>query len=180
MALQGRKVTDHSPQAQRRRELDRIRKRHYKGDHSLCEEGKCPAKTRISAKDALEERLTLGVTGKLLWEQMTADNNLGPMQSVLLLQACRIADWLDQLDAQLRGEDWLRFRHSPNDENEIHVYVDKVLSEAREQATALKGLIAELRQMIGKSNSGPATGSQNDVVADLVARIAQRRAEAKA
>lgn len=53
--------------------------------------------------------VTLGASGQRLWAEMTDGATLPPLQAVLLLDACRIADRLDKLDAQLRGEDWRKF-----------------------------------------------------------------------
>lgn len=96
------------------------------------------------------------------------------MQSVLLLEACRIVDRLAQLDRQLRGEDWLRFRAKDEDGTEVIVYVDRVLAEAREQATALKGIVAELRQTGGKAKAETAKKA-GGVLAGLTDELAKRR-----
>jgi hypothetical protein len=103
-------------------------------------------------------------------------NVAGPLQVALLLEACRIADRLDTLDRQLHGDAWLRFRHHESDV-EVTVYVDRVLAEAREQATAFRGIVAEL----SKSSSAPkpAESTGGGGLADLTAKIAARRASTK-
>lgn len=113
-------------------------------------------------------------SGRQLWEAVTAAASLGPLQMPLLVEACRIADRLDVLDRQLHGHDWLRFRHDESGA-EVTVYVDRVLAEAREQATALKGIVAELT----KPGAQPKTASVKKgggVLADLAARRAARSA----
>lgn len=152
---------------------------HAAGDHSLCRVERCSvvAYQEASLPSVLTDEVGLRASGARLWREMTAAGALGPMQSVLLLEACRITDRLDALDRQLAGHDWLRFRHNPEDEHEVTVYVDRVLAEAREQAVALKGLLAELRQMVGAQKPTAAKGASSGI-SDLAARIAARRTSA--
>lgn len=116
-----------------------------------------------------------------MWREMTSGGFPPPMQRLLLLEACRIADRLDKLDAQLNGESWLRFL-ADDEGTEITVVVDRVLAEARQQATALKQLIAEYRQASGaKPSSKGRTATSNSKgagLADITALIEQRRAAA--
>jgi hypothetical protein len=168
-------------------ERQRRYRRHKKNDHSLCVEGRCddvtPGVTR-NAEPAEERGVQLEEAGQKLWDAVTGEMTLGPMQKVLLLEACRIADRLDRLDGQLRGGgEWLRLE-ADEDRDEVIVIVDKALAEARQQATALKGLVAELRQTspVSKSTEGKppaqsttsAKGAAN--VSDIRARIAEKRA----
>ena len=119
----------------------------------------------------------LGPAGVRLWRKASADCQSDPLRSVLLLEACRIVDRLERLDRQLRGEDWLRFRAKTEDGAEVIVYVDRVLAEAREQATALKGIVAELRQAGAKVKAE--VPKRTGGIADLTARLAERRNQAK-
>ncbi|MCI2421498.1 hypothetical protein MOQ72_29095 [Saccharopolyspora sp. K220] len=135
--------------------------------------------TPTVTRNAEPEGVTLGPSGQRLWAAMTEGGQLAPMQAVLLLEACRIADRLDKLDAQLRGEDWLRFEAS-EDGPEVTVIVDRALSEARQQATALKQIVAELRQTTSRGKQKPAADAKGAGIADLTARIAARRASPSA
>lgn len=111
-----------------------------------------------------------------MWEQM--HEGLGPAQLVLLQEACRMADRLDRLDAVLEGRDWVSFQVGEG-VTEVTVTVDRALSEARQQATALKQLVAELRQSSPKAASPPklpAPERKAGGLGDLSARIAARRA----
>lgn len=83
-----------------------------------------------------------------------------------------MVDRLDTLDRQLQGEAWLRFRHDESGA-EVTVYVDRVLVEAREQATALRGIVAELSKAVQKPAESSTGGG---ALADLTAKIAARRA----
>lgn len=144
---------------------------HASGDHSLCRADRCRVAT--SLPNVLAGEVGLRAPGERLWRQMTAAGALGPMQSVLLLEACRITDRLDTLDRQLAGHDWLRFRHDESGA-EVTVYVDRVLAEAREQATALKGIVVELLKASKPAATPNAKGG--GVLADLAARRAARSA----
>lgn len=164
-------------------------RRHRNGNHSLCLPGRCPAVAEEGAAAPVTLPVTDDVTqrspsgadllglddaGRELWDDVTGLGAVGPLQAALLLEACRGVDRLNILDRQLKGGDWLRFRHSPEDEHEVVVYVDKVLIEAREQATALKGYVAELSKTVGQSKAPPTKGG--GVLADITARIAARGA----
>lgn len=146
-----------------------------------------PVIARNGATDLDERGVILNEVGRSLWESVTAEMKLGPLQKVLLVEACRLADRLDKLDGDLRGknDEWLRV-HRAEDETEFVVIVDRALAEARQHATALKGLVAELRQVgRAKPDTKPETGAPATApaaaakgasgVADLSARIAQRR-----
>jgi hypothetical protein len=163
-------------------------RRHRNGNHSLCLPGRCPGASGNAAApvtlpvmgDVTQRQpsgadlLGLDEAGRELWEDVTALGAVGPLQAALLLEACRGVDRLNILDRQLKGGDWLRFRHSPEDEHEVVVYVDKVLIEAREQATTLKTIVAELSKTVGQSKAPPMKGG--GVLADITARIAARSA----
>jgi hypothetical protein len=128
-------------------------------------------------RKAREGELGLGRSGRKLYEAVTeASKRLSPLQVPLLLEACRIVDRLDQLDIQLHGGDWLRFRARNDDGTEVLVVVDRLLTEAREQATALKGLVAELVKtgIVEKPTSTAKSGGGG--IVDLAALIAARRA----
>lgn len=117
----------------------------------------------------------LSDSGRQLWNEMRSTVT-GSLHMPLLLEACRIVDRLDTLDRQLQGGDWLRFRHHES-EVEVTVYVDRVLVEAREQATALRGIVAELSKVAAQKPAQTSSGGGG--LADLTAKIAERRASAK-
>lgn len=66
--------------------------------------------------------------------------------TILIVEAARIADRLEKLDALLSGDRavWARLRETR--EGDIVVTVDSALSEARQQATVLKHLLAEIHR----------------------------------
>ncbi len=96
---------------------------------------------------ALTTPSTLGKRGKALWGALTALHQLSPEQHVTLHEACRTADRLDQLDEVIRGkglEGLLHLRRM-DDDGEIVLKVDAVLSQAAAQQTVMKQLLASLR-----------------------------------
>lgn len=153
-------------------------RRHKSGDHSMCLLGRCAAVTEdgnvtLPGYVTPETSLPVGVTppeglasrGSSLWRDVTTGASLGPLEATMLAEACRIADRLEQLDRQLRGEDWLRFHARDDAGTQIDVYVDKVLSEAREQATAFKGIWSELKKTLGQSKPAKGGGKLASVTA---------------
>lgn len=139
----------------------------------------------VTSRDGDPIGVELGDAGLNLWREMTKQGALPPMQAVLLLEACRITDRLEKLDRQLAGEDWLRFRVD-DDGTEVTVVIDKPLSEARQQATALKQIMAELRQASAgsKAPGRPSaesraaetkkSGGTGGTISDLAAHAAKR------
>jgi len=148
---------------------------HSRGDHSLCVLGRCPdvtpPVTRNTGPDLGEQGdHRLGRAGAALWSEMNAGALLGPMQRVLLLEACRLTDRLDKLDAVLAGEvhTWLTLELREDDEEEFGrtfvVVVNSAVAEARQTAVALKSVMSEIR-MAGRTGgaaktppAGPGTG----------------------
>lgn len=155
---------------------------HKDGDHSLCKPGRCPAVVVAPAAAPVipaGDGTGLGVRGQNLWNEVCAGWKPTPLHRELLLEACRVADRLERLDRQLRGEDWLRFwrRTDLNSEEgdpvEIHVFVDKALSEAREQENAFRQLVTELAKVVNQQAEPEAKGG--GVLAGLADELAAKR-----
>lgn len=96
----------------------------------------------------------LGARGSRLWAAITDLHDLDPAQSVVLEEACRSADRLDELDSIIAGRgvlNLMRFRlkddFESDDGREVRVEVtfNSVLAEARQQQTVFKQLLAALR-----------------------------------
>jgi hypothetical protein len=90
--------------------------------------------------------------GKQLWDEITDEHDLDPTQRVILEEACRTADRLDQLDDVISGKGVLQLMHfrsmldrDTDDERHIVLTVDGALSEARQQQNVLKQLLVSLR-----------------------------------
>lgn len=178
---------------------------HKRGDHSLCD-----PKRRCTTIEAVEQAeaadlpdpvspTARGPRARALWDEM--HEGLGPAHRVLLDEACRLTDRLDRLDAVLNDRDWFRLRVSEHDDV-ARVTVDSALGEARQTATALKGLVTEIRNAMPKaaapagqpaSTTPPPPDPENErpqrrrptqrrsgVVRDIAADLAARRASASA
>lgn len=91
----------------------------------------------------LEER------GRQLWRDVTAaaGARLGPLDRLLLAEACRTADRLERLDGVIRGtgNEWITLAVELDDRSEVAVVIDGALSEARQQQGRLTSIAAELR-----------------------------------
>ena len=128
----------------------------------------------------------LGPRGRRLWRELVAAHQLGPAQLVLAEESCRLADRLDRFNAILAGDEstWFELVDPEGSGTTVTVTVTSVLSEARLTATALKGLITELRQATSREPGQPAAadpaGGGGSNVTDLRARIAAARSSASA
>lgn len=99
----------------------------------------------MTTPDGLQER------GTALWEALGAE--LASPRGAIALEACRIADRLDEIDNVIAGKgvlNLLRFRltsqFSEGDERTLNVKVEfaNVLAEARQQAVSLTALLTKL------------------------------------
>ena len=201
-------MTDHTAAARQRRS-----RAHRRGDHSICLPERCKAaaaaelvadKLDQAAVDVGEDLAAVPVTGELgprgrqLWADMSS-LQLGPAHRVLLHEACRTADRLDRLDLMLANRgDWIEATVLDlGNSQHIRVTVDGMLSEARQQALALRSIVGELRQALGAVNSPPKPsaaaaaaaappgssgppGKGSGAIGDLSARIAAARSRAPA
>jgi hypothetical protein len=98
----------------------------------------------------------LSARGRALWNALHRDVRRDAATDALVLEACRIADRLDRLDAMLRGseDEWLRFQ-LPSEDAEIVLTVNPVLAECRQQATALQRLLDKLQTKPEPAAKGP-------------------------
>lgn len=167
-------------------ERQRRYRAHAKGDHSLCDPARQCDGVTVTPVTHNAPSLTcpagLRTRGRRLWRDLTDGKAIEPAQRVLIEEACRIADRLDRLDALLTGdaEDWVRLVDDRGDPERQTVVIDKPLAEARQQATALKQIIAELRQagaVAGTSGKDQPSGEAS-VRDQLAARRAKRLADA--
>lgn len=129
---------------------------------------------------AVKRPADLGPRGARLWREMTGSGSLTPAHLVLLEEACRLADRLDWLNAILLR--WTSQVNGGDEEDEPKpAEITGLLAESRQQATTLRGLVAEIRQSQkgavapSSKSAGKAGGSG---VSDLTARIAARKRQA--
>lgn len=89
--------------------------------------------------DGLNER------GSRIWTAVVADVDVAGRE--ILLEACRTADRLDELDRIIHGDgvlELLRFRTNDSGD-EVTVSFDNVLAEARQQQVAFQRLVQSLK-----------------------------------
>lgn len=85
----------------------------------------------------------LGTRGAALWPAL--GKVLGTPAGELALEACRIADRLENLDRLLRGDRWVDFIQPDEDDDTTYVVVvDKAMAEARGQQQTLLALLTKL------------------------------------
>ncbi len=92
--------------------------------------------------------------GSRLWEALTGGQQGDAAWLVMAEEACRIADRLDRLDRLIAGDDreWARIEFAARgDRKEIRLVFDDALAEARQQANALRQIVASLG--VGKAES---------------------------
>lgn len=95
--------------------------------------------------------------GQRLWaahhEEVKTERGL-----VMLEEACRIADRLDQLDRLLKGDVDVWCRLADGRDASIEVRVDQALVEARQQANTLRQIIKDLPIEGGGDGDGDGDG----------------------
>lgn len=157
-------------------ERQRRYRRHKIDDHSLCLSESCESAGQRPVTPPVTGPVTRGVT---LWREMNGDQ-LPPPARVLLEEACRIADRLDRLDKLLDGdaESWVSLVEQRGDPERQIVVIDRPLAEARQQAVALKQLIAEIRAIdAGKVGAPPVPAMEVAGVTDLTTWTPTRSAK---
>lgn len=172
---------------------------HKSGRHDLCApDRECRSGRRVRSSPALDESVGPGRGAALpqldalqparprslerrtprsreLWNELAP--RLDAAGRILLLEACRMADRLDRLDAIVDGNDeWLRI--STDDAGDVVVAVDAALAEARQHATALRGLLSDLGKLVPKGKRSPEGTRPKGGGADWAARLADRRGAA--
>lgn len=113
-----------------------------------------------------------------LREQFAEQCKADAAVAVLVQEACRIADRLDAIDAIVTGKaDWIElmhFRTKRDREDVVEVTFDHVLGEARQQASALRGLMSQLGA--GRACAAQPAEKVEDPLDALAARRAARGA----
>ncbi len=89
--------------------------------------------------------------GLEFWAKVSEEAKLDSSGFVLLGEACRVIDRLDRLSDALNGagRDWLKIADEVEEigrgKIKVHVVVDGLLSEARQQQLAFKSLMAQMK-----------------------------------
>lgn len=100
-----------------------------------------------------------GPGGATLWAELHDDDD--PADTTVLVQeACRVTDRLDQLASAIKADGIFDLIERENDV--VEVKIDNVLSEARQQAGALQRLLADIAK-----RKGGVEEPETDGLADL-------------
>lgn len=127
----------------------------------------------------------LATGGQSLWDAITAEHDLDPVQQVQLLEACRMKDRLDELDSIIQGKGVLNLMQlrvgEVFDPERVTVTVkfDAVLAQANSTANTMKQLLAALRlpdEVTGKrpQQRGGARGAYRAQTSTAAAKAASR------
>lgn len=109
-----------------------------------------------------------------MWSALTEGREFDAAWSVLVVEACRIADRLDKLDELLRGDTdvWARIEDDYTGSGKvIKLVFDDALAEARQQANALRQIVTSLK--LGVASAAKPEG--RSVLDDLASRRSSRR-----
>jgi hypothetical protein len=121
--------------------------------------------------DGLAER------GTSLWIDVLAERELDAAGQVLLAEACRMADRLEQMDRLLRGDiaTWAEITddYGADGKRVTRVVLDDVLGEARQQAATYRQLITTL-----KLGTAVERATERGSLDQLAARRRDRRTDA--
>ena len=94
-----------------------------------------------------------------MWADLHEDGDSAEL-TALIVEACRIKDRLDLLDASLGLDGILRIIEK--DDGVVEVRVDNAMAEARQQAGALRQLLNDIAKRRGVGG-----GDEDDGLADL-------------
>lgn len=93
--------------------------------------------------------------GQSLWDRVTESSNFDPAGEFILVEACRTADIIERLSGALRSTStqWVSLsddiveaiRVSGLDIAEVHLVVNPIIGEIRQQRLALRTLLSQLK-----------------------------------
>jgi hypothetical protein len=120
----------------------------------------------------------LAARGKALWTDVLAERELDAAGRILLAEACRMADRLEQLDRLLRGDvtTWavIADDYTQGKTRTTTLVLDDALAEARQQAATLRQLVTTLKLGTAVERSD----GKASALDQLAGKRAQRRAAA--
>lgn len=98
--------------------------------------------------------------GQELWEAAVAASDFDAAGLLLLGEACRTADIIERLSAALRSnsQEWVRLSEEAEEmasgATKIHIVVNPLLGEVRQQRIALRTMLAHLKLGKVEDNTG--------------------------
>ena len=105
----------------------------------------------------------LGEVGEKLRSALELDDDSFEI-TVLILEAARVGDRLEQLNGIITGEQEVWARLTDGRTGDLEIRIDNVLQEARQQAATLRQLIGTIKRLRGASEVDP---DEPDGLADL-------------
>ena len=129
----------------------------------------------------MDEPPGLGERGSALWQAMATED---VPRNALVLEAARLADRLDELDNIIQGKgvlNLMQFRLDfPEGDDEpfvVEVKFQAPLAEARQQATALAGILTKLAPAEKKAAAAPTPAlGENVTPLDAIMRRGLKKA----
>jgi hypothetical protein len=124
--------------------------------------------------------LTLGARGRRLMSAMRKDYEFDPVQTELLVEACRIVDQLDELDAMIRGDkDAWRFITMPRNSGTLTLEIGQAVDKQRQLQLALKQITTTLT-VAGEGSRREAPDDADELGRRREERIAAKQQRAAA
>lgn len=111
----------------------------------------------------------LGSGGSALWSGLAAGRKFDAPTAALVLNACRVADRLDELTAEIGGQLTVE-----NDKGDI--VANPLITEHRQQLSVLRQVLTTL----GVGKLGAAAGGKQNIVDVLAEKRRQREEQAAA
>lgn len=116
----------------------------------------------------------LRARGRELWEQMTATREADAAWLVMLHEACRMADRLDQMSRLLNGdiEVWARIDLPDLDGKPCILIFDDALAEARQYVNTFRQLMTTLKVGVASETRSTEKSALDEIAARRLARLA--------
>ncbi|WP_369070030.1 hypothetical protein [Kineococcus terrestris] len=139
-----------------------------------------------AAAEHFEPPEGLGARGARLWRDLAGSTMTDAAARVVLEEACRCADRLEQMNGIIAGKGVLQLMHlrsmfelDTEDQRSFTMTVDGVMAEARQQQSTLRQLLAAVTPAAptGARKPTPAGGEQPR--GSFLDRLAQREADGR-
>lgn len=101
----------------------------------------------------------LGKRAEALWDGVLEQHELDSAGLAILEDACRTVDIVDRLSGALKSknQEWMRLseeaEYLSNGAAEIHIVVNPLLGEIRQQRMTLRSLLAQLKLGVSKEKA---------------------------
>ena len=168
--------------------LTRLRMRNPRVTEWVCRPRVSPGHV-VTDSNPLAEALKptgLGDRGAALWRAFGGDNTSDGARAVMIAEAARMADQLEQLDAFIRGDvdAWAKVE-IPGSGKTLVLKIDGAVSERRQSMTVFRHLIGQLTSVASASPASSGTTPATEPGGDSpkgapLDELAKARAERRA